>query len=408
MILLVRRFFLICSGATVEILERPECKTELARYAMMGAFVVLTAVFAALSGGFALYTGFKRALLGIPVGTLWGAFIFTLDRFIVSSIRKKPLGNDSSLAHKTWIKLGEILTALPRLILAVFIAVTVAVPLEMKYFEPEILSQIAKTDLDSDKAAAERANAGEFELSKLEEDLNKLDAKEQALRDRRDQLREQRRNEVDGVKGLGSTGIRGIGPEARNRQAEYDNVQKDLDKSVSEDEEPRAKARARVDELRKRLDERIKQAQGTMRQGNGFLARFKALAELADDGPIKNVSLFLVILLTLIETTPVLIKLFAKRGPYDDLLEAIEHKVHVAQQVEVSNFNSDTNMELELYEAKIEARRQLENQLIRDTWSPERVEDLAAQDIGAAQTEIAKATIGNWKWRQMETAHHTP
>ena len=103
-----------------------------------------------------------------------------------------------------------------------------------------------------------------------------------------------------------------------------------------------------------------------------------------------------------------LIKLFAKRGPYDDLLEAIEHRVHVAQQVEVSNFNSDTNMELKLYEAKVEARRQLENQLIRDTWNPERVEDLAAQDIGEAQTEIAKATIGNWKWRQMDTAHNTP
>ena len=37
----IRRFFLVCSGATVEILERPECKTEVARYAMMGAFVVL-------------------------------------------------------------------------------------------------------------------------------------------------------------------------------------------------------------------------------------------------------------------------------------------------------------------------------------------------------------------------------
>src|SRR2546430_17519318 len=100
----IRRFFLVCSGATVDILLRPECKTELARYAMMGAFVALTASFAALSGGFALYTGFKKVLLAIPVGILWGAFIFTLDRFIVSSIRKKPLGSDSSLTHKTWIK----------------------------------------------------------------------------------------------------------------------------------------------------------------------------------------------------------------------------------------------------------------------------------------------------------------
>jgi hypothetical protein len=98
----------------------------------------------------------------------------------------------------------------------------------------------------------------------------------------------------------------------------------------------------------------------------------------------------------------VLIKLFAKRGPYDDLLETIEHKVYFGQQVDISNFNSDTNMDLELYVTKVEARRQLENQLIRDTLSPQRVEDLAADDIGEAQTEIAKATIGAWKWKHVD------
>ena len=84
--------------------------------------------------------------------------------------------------------------------------------------------------------------------------------------------------------------------------------------------------------------------------------------QLTADGSIRNVTLFLIVLLTLIETTPVLIKLFAKRGPYDDLLDAIEHKVHIAQQVDVSNFNSDTNMALELYEMNAEARRKLESQ----------------------------------------------
>lgn len=403
----IRRFFLICSGATVDILERPECKTELSRYAMMGAFVALTAAFAALSGGFALYTGFKKLPLAIPVGLLWGVFIFTLDRFIVSSIRKKAIDADSSLGHKTRIKLGEILTALPRLILAGFIAVTVAVPLEMKYFEPEIEAQIAKTNLEADKATAAKAAEGELELPKLEKELKDMDANEQALRDRRDLLREQRRNEVDGVKGPGSTGIAGIGPEARQRKMEYDQAQQDFETALGQNLEPRAEAKARVEELRKRLDERIGETRATMREGNGFLARFKALRKLGEDQSIENASLFLIILLTLIETTPVLIKLFAKRGPYDDLLDAVEHKVHIAQQVEVSNFNNDTNMDLELYSLKAEARRQLESQLIRDTLSSERIEDLASQDIEEAQTEIAKATIGDWKWKQMQTVERT-
>jgi hypothetical protein len=408
MIIFVRRFFLMCSGATVEILERPECKTELARYAMIGAFVVLTAVFAALSGGFALYTGFKRVLLAVPVGILWAAFIFTLDRFIVSSIRKKPLGNDSSLAHKAWIKLGEIMTALPRLILAVFIAVTVAVPLEMKYFEPEITTQIDETNTEAAKATAAGVPQTIPELAGVQTELDDLADREKKLRERRDSLTDDVKYEGIGVKGPGYTGVFGAGPIYRQRLKDAKQADDDLANYQTKTQERVRYLTDRLNTLRLELAKKIDDKNQLRKNGDGFLARFKALAQLTTDGPIKNVSLFLVILLTLVETTPVLIKLFAKRGPYDDLLEAIEHKIHVAQQVEVSNFNSDTNMELELYEAKVEARRQLENQLIRDTWSPERVEDLAAQDIGEAQTEIAKATIGNWKWRQMDTAQHTP
>ena len=404
----VKRILLTCSGATVDILEMPECKTEQSRYAMIGSFVALTAIFASLSGGFALYTGFKNVLLAIPVGLLWGGFIFTLDRFIVSSIRKKPVDADTSLGEKIWNKSSEIMTALPRLILATFIAVTVAVPLEMKYFEPEIQARIAQTDLESDNAIASGAQAGEVELAKLEKEVSDMDAKEQSLRERRDLMRVQRRDEVDGVKGPGSTGIRGRGPETRRRELEYDQAQQDFDTAVAQNDAPRTDKRARINELRTRLNERIGKTRDTARQGNGFLARFKALSQLTADESIENVTLFLVILLTLIETTPVLVKLFAKRGPYDDMLDAIQHKIRVAQQVEVSNFNSDTNMELELYEMKIESLRQLESQLIRDTLSSERTEDLASRDIEEAQTEIARATIGDWKWKQMQTIQHTP
>jgi hypothetical protein len=189
---------------------------------------------------------------------------------------------------------------------------------------------------------------------------------------------------------------------------EYDQAQQDFDTAVAQNDAPRTDKRARINELRTRLNERIGKTRDTARQGNGFLARFKALSQLTADESIENVTLFLVILLTLIETTPVLVKLFAKRGPYDDMLDAIQHKIRVAQQVEVSNFNSDTNMELELYEMKIESLRQLESQLIRDTLSSERTEDLASRDIEEAQTEIARATIGDWKWKQMQTIQHTP
>ena len=46
---LLKRFFLMCSGATREILYAPSCITEWNKYSMVGAIIFFTAGFAALS-----------------------------------------------------------------------------------------------------------------------------------------------------------------------------------------------------------------------------------------------------------------------------------------------------------------------------------------------------------------------
>lgn len=398
----VRRFFLICSGATLDVLGRPECKTELTRFAMMGAFVALTAVFAAFSGGYALYTGFKSLALAIPAGLVWGAFIFTLDRFIVSSIRKKALGNHLSLAGRGLAKAGEFLTALPRLVLAAFIGITVAVPLELKYFEPEIRAKITTDNLKAAEGVADGARKGVPEIAALEKELGDMQAAEENLTKRRDLLRDQLFKEGAGETGQGYSGVPGEGPQFAKRREEYRRVDEDLRAMVNRNAPRKEKVQGRLDTLRIELDKRIKGVTVTKEEGDGFLARFNALRELSSDGPARNLSLFLIVLLTLIEITPVLIKLFARRGPYDDVLEAEEHKIYVLKQKEISDFNSDINAELELYRAKTEARRQLEEQLIQDTLSIPSIQNLASDDVTVARTEIARATVGAWKLRQLQ------
>src|ERR1700749_3665688 len=233
MIKSVRKFFLICSGATLEVLERPECKTELTRFAMVGAFVLLTAVFAAFSGGYALYTGFKNPALAIPAGAVWGAFIYTLDRFIVSSIRKKPTGDHLSLAEKAFAKLAEIGTALPRLLMAVFIAITVAVPLELKYFEPEIKVKLAKDNLKAAERVAEDARKGIPEIATLEAELGDIQTAEKSLTSRRDSLEDRLFKEGEGAKGEGSSGVPGEGPRFAKRREESRRADEDLKSTVT-------------------------------------------------------------------------------------------------------------------------------------------------------------------------------
>ena len=122
---MIRRFFVLCSGADATLLDT--CSHgEQNKYAGIGATVFFTAVMAFIAGAYALYTVFDNVYTAVFFGLIWGLLIFNLDRFIVSTIKKRDsFGN-------------ELLQATPRIILAVIIAVVISKPLEMKIFEKEI------------------------------------------------------------------------------------------------------------------------------------------------------------------------------------------------------------------------------------------------------------------------------
>jgi hypothetical protein len=403
MIKVIRKFFLICSGATLDLLEREECKTELGRYAMIGAFVVFTAAFACLSGGYALYVGFHNLAVAIVVGILWGAFIFTLDRFIVSTIKKLPSDPDTPLWRKVTNKLSEIATALPRLIMAIMIATTVAVPLEIKYFAPEIEAKLAKDNLEAGVQTATVAEQGIPEIGVLQTELSNMDEQERIKRERRDLLRDQRRKEVEGAAGEGLTGVPGYGREAEKRAAEAQQVEDEFKALTEANASRRQQVRTRLDNLRVLLDNTIQQQGNARTAGDGFLARLRALGQLAEaDGLVKSATRFLVVLLILVETAPVVIKLFSPRGPYDDLLEEFEHKVRINKQKEISNFNTDVIKDLAYYDSISEARRQLEEQLTRESMSFDRIQSHAGKEIEDASAEIARARIEHWRWKELQ------
>ena len=121
----IKRFFWLCSGSHIQTLE--EVPSESAKYAGIGATIFFTGLFAALAAGYAIYTFSENLWISTPVGVVWGAMIFNLDRYIVSSMRKA----------NSWKK--EWLMASPRIILALIISLVIARPLELKIFEKESL-----------------------------------------------------------------------------------------------------------------------------------------------------------------------------------------------------------------------------------------------------------------------------
>ncbi|MEL6193659.1 MAG: DUF4407 domain-containing protein, partial [Bacteroidota bacterium] len=134
-----KRFFFTCAGAYIRILE--VTPSEHNKYIGIGATIFLTACLAIISGSFAIYTILPIKIVAILFGLLWGALIFNLDRYIVSSMRKEG---------KLWYEIG---LAMPRLILAVLISVVITKPIEVELFRNQINSELFAYTADLEKQA---------------------------------------------------------------------------------------------------------------------------------------------------------------------------------------------------------------------------------------------------------------
>jgi hypothetical protein len=126
----IYRFFCWCSGARLYLLKK--CPTDYNVFFGIGMIVFLTGVMASMSGSYAFYTVFNNPYLALAFGIFWGVLIFFFDWYLVASLRKE------NRIFK------EVLTASPRIILALFLAVVISRPLELKLFESEINGQIEK------------------------------------------------------------------------------------------------------------------------------------------------------------------------------------------------------------------------------------------------------------------------
>jgi len=124
----LKRFFWLCSGFDISILNKTT--TESTKYAGIGATIFFTGLLAGLAAAYAMYTVFDNAIIAASIGLIWGLMIFNLDRYIVSSMKKSERS------------INELLLAIPRIILAILIALVISKPLELKIFEKEINQEL--------------------------------------------------------------------------------------------------------------------------------------------------------------------------------------------------------------------------------------------------------------------------
>lgn len=378
------KFALACSGANQKIFEREDCAGDKSKYAMIGIFIFLTAAFATFSAAYALYLGFKSVWVSALIGMLWGIFIFNLDRFVISTIRKKEIDSDLPLLTKASLGLKEFAKALPRLLLAILISVVISTPLEMKYFEPEIRIQINKRLSDERTNEQNKPLRDQSNDVKLREDENKsLQEKIDERVKRREQLRDQLAAEAQGRRG---TGIYGHGRVTRLLEKQLADFETDL-KAFTETTQAKIKENLQaIEKFQKENDAlaatRNRQIEDTK---YSFLNSLQAMNELAARSrSILWAQRFISFLILFLECTPILMKLIAGHGPYDSALATDEYLVSVKERKRVSDVNRKANHEEAFNSSKdalvLTAKEQLAQEAVRNL-------------IKLVQSDVDRATV---------------
>ena len=438
----LNKLFWWSAGANIDVLEK--CPTDQPKYFGVGGTIIFTALMASFAGGYAFFTAFKSVPMSVFFGLFWGALIFNLDRYIVSTIGK---GDGTSK-----ITVEEWKLAAPRLLMAILLGFVISTPLELKIFETEIQTVVERLKIDKAEELKSRDTTYVFNLNKLSErsaslenDITKLTYDKTSLSENAGKfydnsilelktdlknknslltvLQKRVNNSYSSYvqskrDSLSTNTINSRLKTLRARQSERDKARADIKNIQTNITDLTAnKGNAVIDEKnrindllsskqqeKKILEEQINSKQKTLDKKNigyenktenynGFAAHLEALSILTTEKPIIWWAKWLITLLFIfIEIAPVLFKLMAESGPYDDIMERIKHETNVLEKQKISDLNDNINTSIKISTEKNQIR--LEAELLGNK--------ALLEKIALAQAAVAEIAVEKWKEEELK------
>lgn len=292
-----------CAGAHQKLLR--QFPSEHTKYSGLGGALLATFVLATLSSGYAVYSVFGNWIWTIVFAVIWGLIIFNFDRFLVSTMRKYGVS-----------KRKQIWMAIPRLILAFLIGLTIARPLELKIFEKEIAVKMQDNlhhKIQKNDSLLQIEN--KLLVQGAESERQRLTLRKSVIQDSLAELQTSYIQEADGTGGSGQRGIErltNLKMDAYSEaQMQFTPELRSLDSNLKAQDNILSTAKSDLEQKRKDY--------AAMAAANlGFLEKNKALSNLADEeSSVWWTSTLLSLLIIVIEVGPILSKLIMPVGPYD-------------------------------------------------------------------------------------------
>ena len=294
---MLKRFFLLCSGVDSDIVN--SCSNgEQNKYAGIGATVFFTAVMAFIASSYALFTVFDNLYTAVFFGLIWGLLIFNLDRFIVSTIKKR----DNFL--------DELIQASPRIVLAVIIAIVISKPLEIKIFEKEINTVLLKEK--NELAVANKNQVTNYFKSDVDKNKAEIDSLKSSVTKKEKEVANLYQSYITEAEGSAGTKKIGKGPIYKEKRIAHDLASKQLDSLKINNAKIIAEKEVRAKTLQADVDKKVTDTQPIIDSFDGLMARINALNKLP-----WLPSFFIMLLFLAIETSPIIAKLLSPKGEFD-------------------------------------------------------------------------------------------
>jgi Domain of unknown function (DUF4407) len=268
---LINKLLFWASGARINLLDKIT-EFEKRKFQLIGTSLLISAFVSTISAFYAVSLISQNFLSSILIGLMWGIMVTNLNRLLISSITDNQKN-----------KQKKFIWFLPSALLSVFIALTIAYPLQLKVFEAEINSTIVKNKVR------------DIELIEKGYDA-KIDTEYKNLRTFQDQLTE----EIAGTK----SGMIGNGPVANQ-----------IKSKIIDQEKLIITLRAEKNKLRDNL----------FSTQSNFLEKTNSLNEIIQrNNTMRFIYYLLFLTFLLVELTPFVIAFTSKSGLYEELVEKSE------------------------------------------------------------------------------------
>lgn len=391
------------------------------KQASIGITVLCTAFAAILSSYYAVHSLFASVPIALFIAVFWGIIILNLDRFMVGSIRKNK--------QRKW---KELIVASPRILLAIFIAILISKPLEVKIFQNQIKEartnfidslQVGKMSYESTELAGKRNERNEArsyynqvnaESKELENDVDyrKYKSAFEICKEKRKPLIErintkQRQKQQAIGRGDNETAYKAVMEIQRlNRQIDVLSCSSLEAKMNSREQAFFNEQKARISSaLRRlnRLDSLIDTATVIIDIKNGetlatldtatrdILGQIRVLNSLKKrDNGMMWAGLMITMLFLILEITPLVVKILSPRGEYDSLIA-------IAEQQALDN---EEAADEESNQRKIARKKAAHYNSLQVGEIDEKIRNQIQEKILNAQAELAEKIIEAWKQRE--------